>query len=138
MYKLSMIERLKLLNKKANATKSNFLVSAILIDNKGNEYLGANVEYEIPTNSLCAERVALVNALTTNMEMGDLKEVHILGKKRQDQDNELFTSPCGACRQAIYEASKGKAKIFLYNLNNEIKEYSIDELLPKAFSGSEV
>ena len=44
---------------------SNYSVGAALISDKGNVYLGANIEDKaLPTLSSCAERVAIYNALT--------------------------------------------------------------------------
>ncbi len=135
MYKLKMYEKLIQLTKKSLAKNSNFLVASIVIDKNGIEYNGVNVEYEIPTISLCAERNALTNSFTSGVRMGDIKEIHIISSNRNNLDKNYFVTPCGSCRQAIYEASNGTAKVFMYNLKGESKEISIKELLPLAFSG---
>lgn len=138
MHKLTLKDKLISLTKNSKAKNSNFLVSSIIIDKNGKEYKGVNIEYSIPTNSICAERNALSNALSTSLNFGDLKEIHIFGRKLIKPNKKYFVFPCGSCRQAIYEASNGEAIIFLYNMNDEIKEYSIKELLPDAFTGEEI
>ncbi len=139
MHKLTIFERLVHLTKNSKARYSNFLAASILIDKNGNEWEGTNVEYVIPTNGICAERNALTSAFASGkFDFGDLKEIHIFAQKNKNPDKNIFVSPCGVCRQAIFEASKGKAKVFLYNLEGNQKEYSIDELLPLAFSGDEI
>lgn len=138
MHKFTILEKLNNLSKNAKADDSNFHVSSIIFDSDGNEFSGVNVEYIIPSNSICAERNAISTGITKGMKIGNLTEVHILGKNINSINKELFTAPCGLCRQAIFEASNGKCKIFLYNLNNDIKEYTIKELLPLAFSGKEI
>lgn len=137
MHKLSRIEKLKFLIKKAEAKKSNFSVASIVVDNEGNEYSGVNIEYEIPTNSICAERNAISTAITKGMKIGNLKEVHIYAENFNDVLSEdFFVLPCGVCRQVIYEASKGIVKIFSYNLNGDVKQYSINDLFPNPFKKS--
>ncbi len=133
-----MFNRLiKLLNN-ANAKFTNFRVSSIIKDNKGNEYEGVNLEFAIPANSICAERNAITSAITQGMDINGLKEVHILGGKYKNTDKEAFTPPCGVCRQLILEISNSNAEIFLYNFKGEVKQYSINELLPVSFSGEEI
>ncbi len=137
MHKLTMLERLMFLTKKAEASISGFYVSSIIIDKEGNEYEGVNVEYEVPTNSICAERNAITTAITNGMRIGDLSEVHVYARNSHAQDELYIVSPCGACRQAILEASKGGAKVFMYNEKGDVKEMTISELLPFSFDGVE-
>ncbi len=133
-----MINKLKKLIPNALATNSQFRVSSIIVDAKGNEYEGINVEYAIPSNAICAERNAISSALTQGFEMGSLKEVHIYAESGTQFNEKSFTPPCGACRQAIVEASKTQAKVFLYNSLGEVKEYTISELMPEAFDGGTI
>ncbi len=136
MHTLTIHEKLIFLTKKAVADKSGFLVASIIIDKNGMEHHGVNVEYEIPTNSICAERNALSNAFTNGVKMGEIKEVHIIAHNTHKPDDEDYIiTPCGACRQAIFEASNGEAKVFMYNKKGEVRELNINELLPGAFSG---
>ncbi len=135
MHKLTMLERLQFLTKKAIADKSGFLVTSIVIDKDGNEYQGVNVEYEIPTNSICAERNALTTSFTHGVRMGDIKEVHVYAYNTHRQLESYKVTPCGACRQAILEASKGEAKVYMYGDDGEVEEAYITELLPSAFNG---
>ena len=124
-----MYKKLNKLLNNSYAPLSKFKVSSIVVDDKGNEYSGVNVEYIIPTISTCAERNAIATSITEGNEFGKITEIHILSNNKQK-----FTFPCGLCRQAIFESSDGKAKVFLYNQKKEIKKFSILELLPNAFS----
>ncbi len=137
MHELTMLERLQFLTKKAIADKSGFLVASIVIDKEGKEYKGVNIEYEIPTNSLCAERNALLSSFTNGVRMGEIKEVHVYAYNTHKHSSSYIVTPCGACRQAILEASRGEAKVFMYNDDGEVKETPIRELLPSAFDGVE-
>lgn len=135
MHKLTMVERLTFLTKKAVAHKSNFLVASIIVDKDGVEHQGVNIEYEIPTNSLCAERNAITTAFTSGVRLGDIREVHVLAKNLNIDQPDLIVTPCGACRQAILEASAGKAVVHMYSLNGEVDTKTIEQLLPGAFHG---
>ncbi len=137
MHTLTTLERLQFLTKKAIAPMSGFLVSSIVVDKDGKEYTGINVEYEIPTNSICAERNAISTAFTNGVRMGDIKEVHVYAYNTHTKDKSLMVTPCGACRQAILEASNCQAKVFMYNGNGDVEETTISELMPKAFKGVE-
>ncbi len=137
MHTLTMLERLQHLTRKAVAPISGFLVSSIVIDKDGREFTGVNVEYEIPTNSICAERNALSTAFTNGVKMGDIREVHVYAKNTHKDEASFIVTPCGACRQAILEASTCEGKVFMYNDNGDVEEQTISELLPCAFKGVE-
>lgn len=135
MHKLNMSERLQQLTKKAIAPLSGFLVASIVIDKNGNEYKGVNIEYEVPTNSICAERNALLTAFTNGVRMGEILEVHIIAYDTNNPNEDFVVTPCGACRQAINEASNKAANVFMYNLKGDVKSMSISDLLPASFDG---
>lgn len=135
MHKLTLFEKLNHLTRKSISPLSNFAVSSIVIDANGNEYNGVNIEYEIPTNSICAERNAIINALTNGAKMGEIAEVHILAMNKNNPEKVFTITPCGVCRQAILEASNCEAKVFMYNQNGEVTIKTIRELLPDAFEG---
>ncbi len=139
MHTLTMFERLKFLTKKSFAPISGFLVSSVVIDEDGNEYEGVNVEYQVPTNSLCAERNAITTAITKGFKFGNLREVHVYAYNTHtnNERDDYAVSPCGACRQAIVEASLGNCKVFMYAENGTVVESTIRELLPLSFEGVE-
>jgi cytidine deaminase len=42
-------------------------------------------------------------------------------------------SPCGACRQVMKELLPKETPIYLSNIEGDVKEVTIDELLPYSF-----
>lgn len=132
-----MLEKLKELIKNSEAKNSNFKVASIIKDINGNEWEGVNIEYLIPTNSICAERNAISTAISKGMKMGELREVHIYAESNNFNE-EMFTPPCGLCRQAILEASNGNSKVIMYNSKGKIKETNISALLPEPFDGGTI
>ncbi len=132
-----MYEELKKLLEKSHSPYSQFKVAAIVIDNNGKKYAGVNVETSTFTPTICAERNAIFSAITKGLKWGDVKEVHVLGSNNR-MDKEMFATPCGVCRQVIFEASNAKAKVFIYNNNDEVKIEKINDLLLDGFSGEEI
>lgn len=123
-----MLNRLKELIKNSYVPLSNFRVSAIVVDKKGNSYEGVNIENPSFRAGLCAEQVAIASAVSNAVRSSELKELHLYS------DSNNAASPCFLCRELIYELFASDAEIFLYNKNNEnIKKYTVDELCPHPF-----
>ncbi len=128
MNHLELIEKAKQARELAYAPYSGFRVGAALLTKDGEVFLGANVENSSYPLCMCAERNAIYNAM-----------MH--GKKKEDfvmlalsADTVEPCSPCGACRQVIHELLPSDTKIYMSNLNGDIKETTPNELLPFAFS----
>lgn len=73
-----MIEKLKELQKNSYSPYSNFKVSAIVVMNDGNEFFGVNVENASYGATICAERSAIVSAISRGYTKGSFKELHIM------------------------------------------------------------
>ncbi|MBS4176298.1 cytidine deaminase [Lederbergia citrea] len=111
---------------KAYVPYSNFPVGAALLTTDGKVYHGCNIENASYGLANCAERTALFKAVSE----GD-KQFAMLAVVA---DTEGPVSPCGACRQVIAEFCPKDMKVVLVNLNGNIKEMTVEELLPFAFS----
>ena len=109
---------------KAFVPFSDFRVGAALLCKGGKIYTGCNIENFSLGLSICAERVALVKAISE----GDMcfQTIVIVA------DTKSLTYPCGACRQMIWEFSHSM-QIILANLKGDIKRFCISDLLPHAF-----
>jgi cytidine deaminase len=108
----------------ALAPYSGFKVGAALLTRAGRVITGCNVENASYGLTMCAERVALLKALSEGER--DFIELAVVA------DTEVLTPPCGTCRQIIWEFSKN-ATIVLANLRGQQGIVSIRELLPRAF-----
>jgi len=111
---------------RAYAPYSKFRVGAALLDAKGTVYTGCNIENASYGLSVCAERTALFKAVSEGA-------AEIVGLAVVTLDAPGFCSPCGACRQVIYELAR-KAVVLLTDRNGTWQETTPDELLPGAFS----
>lgn len=109
--------------KHAYAPYSKFLVGAAVRAASGKIYTGCNIENASYGLTICAERSALFSAVGA----GERKftALCVVG------DTEAPISPCGACRQVMAEFKV--PKIILANLKGDVKEYTLDELLPLSF-----
>jgi cytidine deaminase len=102
---------------------SGFAVGAAFLDEHGRRFTGANVENASYNLGLCAERVALYHALTHGA--GRFVALAIV------TEAPMPTSPCGACRQALWEFAPDAA-VLLVN-RHELQRATMRELLPYAF-----
>ena len=75
-----MREKLEKLLNNSYAKYSGYCVSAICVMNDGKEFSGVNVENASYGATICAERVAITNAITNGYKQGEFKELHVMVK----------------------------------------------------------
>ncbi|KAL1122033.1 hypothetical protein AAG570_003439, partial [Ranatra chinensis] len=110
---------------------SNFKVGAALLSDSGRKiYTGCNVENVAFGPSICAERTAIVKAVSSGETK--FKSLAVCAQKSDDS----IVTPCGVCRQVISEFSKDR-NIQIYctrpDLTKKIMKTSLLELLPHRF-----
>lgn len=111
---------------------SHFAVGAALECTDGSVFCGANIENASFPLSMCAERNAIYHALMRGKKKEDFVSLAIVA------DTDEPCSPCGACRQVLWELFPLDAPIYLGNLKNETKYVTAKELLPFAFKGEDL
>ena len=111
---------------------SHFAVGAALECADGSVFCGANIENASFPLGMCAERNAIYHALMRGKKKEDFVSLAIVA------DTDEPCSPCGACRQVLWELFPPDAPIYLGNLKNEIKHVTAKELLPFAFNGEDL
>ena len=113
---------------------SEFQVGAALLTKEGEVFTGCNVENASYGLTMCAERVAIFKAVCDGRKRGDFTKIAVAGKFH-DGDWQSC-SPCGACRQVIYEFTSEEQKICVIYLDKKgnLKAVPIDELLPDGFT----
>ena len=111
---------------------SKFAVGAALLTKNDEVYLGTNIENAAFGLSMCAERNAIYNAYCHGISQEDIEAIAIVA------DTELPVSPCGSCRQVLSELFPKNGKIYLANMHGDIKETTIDELLPYSFDSDDL
>lgn len=118
---------------RAYAPYSRFLVGAAIETADGQCFDGCNVEIANYGCTLCAERTAIVKAVSAGaLRPGGLKKVLVATETQEP------TAPCGSCRQVIEEfADRNECRIYLSNAPDSIAmELLHADLLPYSFNGS--
>ncbi len=119
-----LVEAAKQVRENAYAPFSEFKVGAALETDDGEIIAGSNVESASYGLTVCAERVAVWNAIS----QGKRKIVKIAVVA----DTEDLTPPCGVCRQIIWEFG-GDIPVIFANLNGKVETVQMKDLLPRAF-----
>ncbi|MBR3768023.1 MAG: cytidine deaminase [Clostridia bacterium] len=109
--------------KNAYAPFSHFSVGAAVLTKKGNIYSGCNFESIAFGAGVCAERVAIGNAISNGE-----REITALCVSGKNSD----ITPCGICRQVLSEF--GNIEILCSNEDgSSVNVYDMKSLLPFAF-----
>ena len=132
MNKETLIESAKKARSLSYSPYSHFAVGAAILTKDGHVFLGANIENSSYPLCMCAERNAIYNAMMNGYKKDDLIALAIIAETDEP------CSPCGACRQVISELMPLDSKIYLGNMKNDLKETTIQELLPFAFSDKDL
>jgi len=111
----------------AFAPYSKFRVGAAIEDIDGRIHTGCNVENSTYGLTVCAERVAVLKAISEGVRK--FRRVAIAA------DTDALTPPCGACRQILWEFC-GDVEIVLVNLRGTTETHRLKDLFPKPFDVS--
>jgi cytidine deaminase len=111
--------------KNAYAPYSKFKVGAALLTTTGKVFVGCNVENASYGMSNCAERTAIFSAVA---QLGPKIEIRAIAVVN---NHNAPCSPCGACRQVIYEF--GPKAVVYFRGSSGPKELPITDLLPHGF-----
>ena len=107
---------------------SKFAVGAAVLGASGEIYGGCNIENASFSVTNCAERTAIFKAISSGEE--DILAIAVVAEGVNP------VPPCGACRQVIAEFNI--PHILMANLADEVREMTLEELLPGAFSADDI
>ena len=124
MNKQALIDQAYAMLEKSYVPYSHFPVGAALLCEDGRIFTGCNVENAAYGSCICAERSALVKAVSEGSQA--FSTLAVAGR------SEDYCWPCGACRQMLYEFAPD-LKILVGNQAGEIFETTLDQLLPHGF-----
>lgn len=102
---------------------SNYPVGAAVEMADGSVYTGCNVENVAFPQSLCAERVAIVKAVSDGK-----RTIRRLAVVTKDGG-----TPCGGCRSVIAQFAADDAEIVVVSLDGDVRTFGLDDLIPNAF-----
>lgn len=107
----------------AYAPYSDFRVGAALLTRSGRVYTGCNVENVSFGATICAERAAVFAAVAA----GERDFAALALAAGED------VTPCGMCRQVLAEFSKDGALPIYCAGPEQVRTFTLAELLPHAF-----
>ena len=107
---------------------SHFPVGVALLCADGTVFTGCNVENAAYGDTICAERTALVKAVSEGRRT-DFVAIAIAG---QGGD---YCWPCGSCRQMLYEFAPD-LRVLAARGDGQFQTASLRELLPHGFGPS--
>lgn len=119
----SLIDAARSARQNAYAPYSNYPVGAAVEMADGSIYTGCNVENVAFPQSICAERVAIVKAVSEGRRT--IRRLAVVTK-----DGGM---PCGGCRSVIAQFAADDGEIFVASLDGDVRTFGIDELIPHAF-----
>lgn len=104
---------------------SNFPVGAALLCKDGTVFTGCNVENAAFGSTICAERTALLKAVSEG-HREDWVAIAIAGRGGD------YCWPCGSCRQMLYEFAPD-LRVLAARGDGDYQAVSLAELLPHGF-----
>ena len=104
---------------------SKFRVGAALLTKDGTIFTGCNIENSSYGLTICAERVAIFNAVSSGASR--FSAIAVVS------DDHGFTSPCGACRQVLSDLA-GDIDFVMMDSKGHFKILRLASLLPFAFT----
>ena len=119
-----LIARAAKVRENACASYSHYKVGAALLASSGKVYTGCNVENSTYGLTVCAERVALWKALSEGERT--FTQIAVV------TSSEPPASPCGACRQLLWEYC-GDIEVILANLQGFRQALRLAEIFPRPF-----
>jgi cytidine deaminase len=114
-----LLERADAIAERAYAPYSKFFVGAAVRTRDGRVFEGVNVENAAYPLGICAEKTALVKAVSEGVKPGEVEALAVTA------------SPCGGCRQWFHEF--GLDGVIYRRANGDVAVTTPAELLPDTF-----
>ena len=133
-----LVERAREAALKAYAPYSRFSVGCAIESADGEIVLGANMENACYRLGVCAE-ISALTAAQAAFGLDRVARIAVAGGHVEDGAlaGEAVCTPCGGCRQAIYEAAcLSGADVEVISANgggDQVEKRRISELLPNGF-----
>lgn len=123
-----MKEKLVNLLNNSYSPYSKFRVAAIVVTKDGKEFGGVNVENASYGATICAERIAILSAISSGYKKYDFEKLYVMC------DNDKIGMCCNLCRQVISEFFENDKEIIAYNPKGEFISHTVSELCPFPFN----
>lgn len=121
----ALLRRAREVRSRAYVPYSHFRVGAVVVTADGQQFVGVNVENASYRMTCCAEQSAIASMVSSGSH-GPIVAVAVVG------DGEDPCTPCGACRQTIFEFGP-RATVYASGDGGRPLIAPITELLPHGF-----
>jgi cytidine deaminase len=125
----NLLELAREASKKSYCPYSEFPVGAALLSGDGRVFTGCNVENASYGGTICAERTALVKAISEDCR--DFSAIAVFCEKAHD------AWPCGACRQFMSEFGVN-IEVITEAADGSLQVLKVADLLPHMFGPSDL
>lgn len=123
-----MKEKLLKLLENSYSPYSKFRVASIAIMKDGKEFAGVNVENASYGATICAERSAIVSAISAGYKKGDFEKLYVMC------DSERIGTSCFLCRMLLSEFFEEDKIIVAMNRLGDEEIHTVKELCPYPFN----
>ena len=114
-------------SKKAYVPYSKFAVGAALECKGGKVFTGCNIENAALGDTICAERTAVVKAISEGYR--EFLRIAVFA------ESEGYCMPCGSCRQFLSEFDReGEMEVLAARADGRYVSYRLRQLLPYTFN----
>lgn len=127
-----MREKLLKLLEHSYSPYSHFRVASIAVMKDGREFGGVNVENASYGASICAERSAILSAISAGYKRHDFETLYVMC------DNDKIGMSCFMCRMVISEMFEKDKKIIAMNPSGVEEVHTVEELCPYPFSDEDL
>lgn len=111
--------------KRAYAPYSKFQVGATIVDERGRQFHGCNVENASYGATICAERNAVLQAIAAGAK--EIRDVVVVTKMNPPAE------PCALCLQVLAEFASPEARVWMGDLKAIREVTGMSLLLPRHF-----
>lgn len=118
----TLVEAARQVREHAYAPYSNYRVGAALLTRDGSVFTGCNVENTTLRTGMCAEQVAITNAISDGHQ--EFVAIAVV--------TENGGTPCGFCRQVMVEFAPDMI-VLIADPDGILAQYTVSELLPYSY-----
>ena len=111
---------------------SHFRVACIAVMKDGREFGGVNVENASYGASICAERSAMLSAISAGYKRYDFDKLYVMC------DSSKIGMSCFECRMVISELMEPDREIIAMNKEGEAEVHTVRELCPYPFTDDDL
>lgn len=123
----ALVDAARIVRARSYSPYSHYAVGAALLTKNGRVFTGTNVENASYSLTICAERAAIVRALSEGeRNFGSIAVV-----------TENAGTPCGACRQVMAEFAPN-LRVIVADAHAVRSVFTLPELLPNSFDAAKL